>query len=601
MNPKKFKEPGYFWKKYEDPKGAHDSWFSLYCDMLKRGYTVTEAEEIALATTNREFPKNKKNPSAFAWQLAIKRLERQELAAIKAGNYAKASKLRVKIAKAYNKLSTAITRGDIYPKDLPFTRRWFGAKNPSQLSPKLRKKLRAGERLTRKEMAESIMFRRFHKSMAKKYAKNGKPRIATYEIVNVKQTLRVRSTLSEAIAKARQIDAELQPAFGTTVYNAAGKELWDSRDEKNPIAGISSLLFGSEYLRGRGKKKKKNPLLTIVPANPAQWGPGKDYQSQGPIKTTAQLKKIAGELLKSVVPGSRMADAANSALRSPDYFMARPSHQAELLDMWRTYKKNPRKSSKPIVCKGCGNVHFGLTHQCPECGYSQLRNPRKSSKYSPAARAFISKFMKREAKGKKITPKKRGQLLAIAMSKARKMMLKVPAKNARRMGGRKSGRMSTMMRPGKLRRAQRTSFLFRDTRRKEFKRFLKPRKGVIRRKQLDARLRKESRNPGGFSKIYSRLISIITDKGTFKPRVHTSIWGDRRNKNRMILKGERWTPKMDGARVRTIEAAGNTTAGVNPSQHYYHSFKSHPKLVKTSGGGVAVVGSRPMWTTKDAV
>lgn len=93
--------------------------------------------------------------------------------------------------------------------------------------------------------------------------------------------------------------------------------------------------------------------------NPANgWGPGQDYQSAGPIKTVAALHKLARALLATVHPGSKMAAAAESALRSPDYFMARPTLQAELVDMARRYpadrfrqKKNPGQKARAFIGK----------------------------------------------------------------------------------------------------------------------------------------------------------------------------------------------------------------------------------------------------------
>lgn len=77
---------------------------------------------------------------------------------------------------------------------------------------------------------------------------------------------------------------------------------------------------------GRGLKGKRNP-----------WGPGKDFQSTGPITTVAQLKRIARDLLAAVDPTSVMAAAARYAIASPDVFLARPQYQADLLDMHRRY------------------------------------------------------------------------------------------------------------------------------------------------------------------------------------------------------------------------------------------------------------------------
>lgn len=75
----------------------------------------------------------------------------------------------------------------------------------------------------------------------------------------------------------------------------------------------------------------------------ATWGPGKDFQSTGPIKTVAQLRKVARELLAHTHAGSVMAALANLALNHPDVVMARPRDQTELLDMHRRYVTAERK------------------------------------------------------------------------------------------------------------------------------------------------------------------------------------------------------------------------------------------------------------------
>lgn len=94
-------------------------------------------------------------------------------------------------------------------------------------------------------------------------------------------------------------------------------------------SGMFSIQFERKVApKGRGARRRKNP---------AGWGTGRDYQSLGPIKTVAQLRAVARELLRFVRPDSRMASAANLALRSPDYFLARPDSQRELLDFLRVY------------------------------------------------------------------------------------------------------------------------------------------------------------------------------------------------------------------------------------------------------------------------
>lgn len=76
------------------------------------------------------------------------------------------------------------------------------------------------------------------------------------------------------------------------------------------------------------------------------WGHGAEYQSLGPIKTVAQLKKIAQEIAASVRPYSTMAAAAAYALRAPDAVMARPETQEQLMDIHRRYvvaRENPMR------------------------------------------------------------------------------------------------------------------------------------------------------------------------------------------------------------------------------------------------------------------
>lgn len=79
-----------------------------------------------------------------------------------------------------------------------------------------------------------------------------------------------------------------------------------------------------------------------------RWGPGQEFQSVGPIKTLRKLKQIATELKDAVLPGSRMAAAADYALRSPDTVLGQPHLQEDLLDMWVRYTASvPRNVRLP--------------------------------------------------------------------------------------------------------------------------------------------------------------------------------------------------------------------------------------------------------------
>lgn len=100
------------------------------------------------------------------------------------------------------------------------------------------------------------------------------------------------------------------------------------------------------------------------------WGPGKDYQSTGPITTVAQLHRLAKELLRHVHADSVMASAAKLALRQPDFFMARPTEQEKLIDMVKRYAMAPPRKMKrnaPLkdvraVGANMTEAHHGLIH-----------------------------------------------------------------------------------------------------------------------------------------------------------------------------------------------------------------------------------------------
>lgn len=53
--------------------------------------------------------------------------------------------------------------------------------------------------------------------------------MATYTIRSVKQTETIDGTLTEAITRARAIEAEYQPAFGVAI-ELDGSEVWSSED-----------------------------------------------------------------------------------------------------------------------------------------------------------------------------------------------------------------------------------------------------------------------------------------------------------------------------------------------------------------------------------
>jgi hypothetical protein len=111
-----------------------------------------------------------------------------------------------------------------------------------------------------------------------------------------------------------------------------------------------------------GKRKRfHQEALTVIEEkkkNPPGWGPGEDYQSTGPITTVAQLHRLARDLLKCVHADSIMAAAANLALRQPDFFLARPVKQEELIDMVKRYcLAPPRKlSSHPDADRFAADV-----------------------------------------------------------------------------------------------------------------------------------------------------------------------------------------------------------------------------------------------------
>lgn len=116
------------------------------------------------------------------------------------------------------------------------------------------------------------------------------------------------------------VDARGLPDGRVVLASRAGKPLWSGDRER--------------WLDNPARRRRNE-------AEPGDWG-GKDF-SLGKYKTVAQLKRAAETLIDHVHPGSVMAAAARSAIRSPDYFLARPEHQAELADMIRRYVSPERK------------------------------------------------------------------------------------------------------------------------------------------------------------------------------------------------------------------------------------------------------------------
>lgn len=51
-----------------------------------------------------------------------------------------------------------------------------------------------------------------------------------YTIKSIKTAAETRETLDAAIERAREIEAEYQPAFGVQVEDADGETVWDSED-----------------------------------------------------------------------------------------------------------------------------------------------------------------------------------------------------------------------------------------------------------------------------------------------------------------------------------------------------------------------------------
>lgn len=51
-----------------------------------------------------------------------------------------------------------------------------------------------------------------------------------YTIKSIKTAAETRESLDAAIARAREIDVEYQPAFGVQVEDGDGETVWDSED-----------------------------------------------------------------------------------------------------------------------------------------------------------------------------------------------------------------------------------------------------------------------------------------------------------------------------------------------------------------------------------
>lgn len=52
--------------------------------------------------------------------------------------------------------------------------------------------------------------------------------MTTYRITSIKHSESFEGDLSDAIARAREIDEEYQPAFGVQVEDVDGVTVWDS-------------------------------------------------------------------------------------------------------------------------------------------------------------------------------------------------------------------------------------------------------------------------------------------------------------------------------------------------------------------------------------
>ncbi len=54
----------------------------------------------------------------------------------------------------------------------------------------------------------------------------------TYKITSIKRTEEFTGELSGAIERAKEIDAEYQPAWGVQIEDATGDNVWDSEDKE---------------------------------------------------------------------------------------------------------------------------------------------------------------------------------------------------------------------------------------------------------------------------------------------------------------------------------------------------------------------------------
>jgi hypothetical protein len=127
----------------------------------------------------------------------------------------------------------------------------------------------------------------------------------------------------------------------------SGEDLWDAVELRGFTDEMEAESFMMENVLETGFYKKVGDKFVVyewqprkssvsfkrlrAEQSPTNWG--KDTWSAGPIKSVKQLKAICENILSCVQDPSKMASAAKMALRSPDYVLARPAFQNELLDI----------------------------------------------------------------------------------------------------------------------------------------------------------------------------------------------------------------------------------------------------------------------------
>jgi hypothetical protein len=217
--------------------------------------------------------------------------------------------------------------------------------------------LRTLKRLIKAHGVENVIGET-HEVAAKRNPRRSRPRSARRLTVPQQHMLKIaRDTLNMSDAMARVMGGMTKAEARDVIVTLTGR-VPRGNPRRRRVSTKARRFIGRTIRRlaHRGERAPQRIAIAYAKArrrgfkvpkrgrrNP--WGPGQEFRSIGPIKTVAQLKRTAKQLLRFVRPDSRMAAAAYFAMRQPDAVLARPALQEELLDFLKVYagaaKKNP--------------------------------------------------------------------------------------------------------------------------------------------------------------------------------------------------------------------------------------------------------------------